>query len=207
MPTRLDLAFETEDHIGILDWLGAAFEIFEQKWSEDAAQEFADLVNAVFREERIAYKFVDGALIEFSSDELITEVVEPAVRLLVDKRFDAAHGAYMNALKEISNGEAGDAITDAGSALQETLKALGCKGNSLGAQLTDAKRRGLLARHDQALTDGISKVIDWASADRSETGDAHKHPDAAVADAWLMVHVVGALIVRLADPTLRNATS
>lgn len=52
------------------------------------------------------------------------------------------------ALGEISNGKPGDAITDAGTALQETLTALGCDGNNLGALIKSAKAKGLLAAHD-----------------------------------------------------------
>lgn len=35
------------------------------------------------------------------------------------------------------------------------------------------------------------------SADRSQTGDAHHASDANLDDAWLIVHVAGALILRL----------
>lgn len=135
---------------------------------------------------------------------MLQEAVEPALKLLIGSQFAAAHGAYLDALKEISNGKADDAITDAGTALQETLTALGCQGNALGPLIKDAKKNGLLAGHDQNLVDGIIKFMDWASADRSTTGDAHKHSDADVSDAWLMVHIVGALIVRLVEPSNRG---
>lgn len=91
-----------------------------------------------------------------------------------------------------------DAITDAGTALQEALQALGCGGNALGGLIKDAMKKGLLAPHDATLASGIKNFMAWASADRSETGDAHKSSDATLDDAWLMVHIVGALIVRLA---------
>lgn len=202
---RITVALADDDAVAILNWLGAAHIVIKDKLGTKAADHFALLVNDVFRQERIAFKFVDGSIVEFASDELNVEVVEPAVRLLVGKKFDAAHGAYMDALKEITEGNPGDAITDAGTALQEALKALGCEGNSLGRQLADAKKRGLLAGHDQSLTDAIHRAIDWASADRSESGDGHKYTEAAIADAWLMVHIVGALIVRLADGAPRGS--
>lgn len=168
--------------------------------SDELADAFANQVNAVMAEHRIAFKFVDGELIPFSSDELLQEVVEPALRLLVGAQFDGAHSAYLDALKEIGHGSAADAITDAGTALQECLVALGCKGNALGPLIKDAKKNGLLGSHDQGLVDGIEKFLHWASADRSTTGDAHMTTDAVAADAWLMVHIVGALMVRLVDP-------
>lgn len=163
-----------------------------------------DRINDVFNSHRVAFRMVDEQFVPLSSDELHVQVVEPALRLLIDKRFTAAHSAYMDALKEISADKPGDAITDAGTALQEVLGTLDCKGNSLGPLIKDAKSRGLLGSHDQVLTDGIVRFMDWASADRSTTGDSHKTSQASVADAWLMVHVVGALIVRLADPKPRG---
>lgn len=172
---------------------------------DDTSAEFQRSANVILREHRVSYKFVDDELISFESDELLQEVVEPALRLMTDQRFSSAHDAYMDALKEISNGAPGDAITDAGTALQQALVALGCEGNAIGPLLKDAKRKGLLVGHDQNLIDGISKFIDWASADRSTTGDAHKPSEAAISDAWLMVHIVGALIVRLADAVPRGS--
>lgn len=163
---------------------------------------FAQEVNVILHEHRIAYKFVEGELVEFESDELLKTVIEPALKLLIGDKFKGAHAAYLAALKEH---DPGDAITDAGTALQETLTALGCRGNALGPLIKDAKKNGLLAGHDQTLIDGISKFMEWASADRSESGDGHKVTEADRADAWLMIHIVGALIVRLADGTRRGS--
>jgi hypothetical protein len=78
------------------------------------------------------------------------------------------------------------------------LTALGCDGNALGTQLASAKKKGLLAPHDHPLSLVIEKAIAWAAADRSEKGDTHKAGTAVRDDAWLTVHIVGALIVRLA---------
>lgn len=79
----------------------------------------------------------------------------------------------------------------------------GCKGNSLGPLAKDAKARGLLAPHDETLSDALQKIIDWVSADRSSKGDAHNASTASRSDAWLTVHVVGALILRLSEGSSR----
>ena len=60
-----------------------------------------------------------------------------------------------------------------------------------------AKAKGLLAAHDARLTKAIEDVMEWVSADRNAKGDSHKADKAAKDDAWFIVHVVGALIVRL----------
>jgi hypothetical protein len=187
-----------------LDWLGAAHDVLAQRWDADFADEYCVMVNEILRQHRVAYKFVDGELIAFESDELLQAVVEPALRLLVSKQFSAAHDSYLEALKEIGNGKADDAITDAGRALQEALEALGCKGDVLSSLIKDGKAKGLFRAHDQQLHEALILVTKWATSERNKRGDTHKQSDAGVSDAWLMVHVVGAIIVRLADPERRG---
>jgi len=186
----------------ILNYIEAVWFCLKIKMRPDH-DAFEERVNGILNSHRIAFRMVEGRIVPFSSDELHVEVVEPTLRLLMVSQFSEAHAVYLKALKEIAANDAADAITDAGTALQATMKALGLAGHSLGAQITDAKKRDLLAPHDQKLAAGIEKFLDWASADRSETGEAHHSSDAELADAWLMVHVVGALIVRLAGGTAR----
>ena len=63
--------------------------------------------------------------------------------------------------------------------------------------IKSAKAKGLLAAHDERMTQAIEGIMQWVAADRSEKGDSHKADKAAKEDAWFIVHVVGALIVRL----------
>jgi hypothetical protein len=200
-----DTLATTEDTDLALDLIGAFYMYVDQAESLPAPAFFELHVNEVFEDFRVAYRMVDGDVLPVESDELHKEVVEPALRLLVGDTFDAAKKAYIAAIKEVP-ADPSNAITDAGTALQETLKALGCDGNALGPLIKSAKAKGLLAPHDRNLEAGIKSFLEWASADRSETGDGHKVTDATRADAWLMIHVVGALIVRLADSTPRSTT-
>lgn len=166
---------------------------------------YAKLVNEILRENRVAFELIDGSMIPIESQELHASVIRPTITLLSGRPgFEAIEVAYVKALDEIAKGDPGDSITDAGTALQQTLEALGCQGNALGPLIKDAKRRGLLLAHDSTLTDGIEKILHWVSADRSESGDAHKATTASIEDAWLTVHVVGALILRLADGPMRG---
>jgi hypothetical protein len=159
---------------------------------------FGDEVQQILEEERVSFDFVRGKMESLKSKELHQDVIEPAMKLLRDPRFPAAEKAYQNALEEVTKGKPGDAITDAGAALQETLIALGCGGNRLDRLIKSAKAKGMLAAHDARMTQAIEHVMDWVAADRSEKGDSHKGADAATKDdAWFIIHVVGALIVRL----------
>ena len=189
----------------MIDVLAAGAEALTIFGLQGVAEDYQKTVNMVLNQHRVAYKFVEGELVSFESDQLMQEVVEPSLRLLVGDKFKAAHHAYMDALKEISNGKPDDAITDAGRALQQTLMALGCEGDVLSQLIADAKSKDLFRSHDQQLHEALILVMRWAASERNKLGDAHEGGDSALADAWLIVHVVGALIVRLADPKKRGA--
>ena len=159
---------------------------------------FSEEVQQILEEERVSFDFARGRMESLKSKELHQDVIEPAMQLLRDPTFADAEKAYQNALEEVTKGKPGDAITDAGAALQETLTALGCDGNRLDRLIKSAKAKGLLAAHDARMTQAIEDVMDWVAADRSEKGDSHKGADAATKDdALFIIHVVGALIVRL----------
>jgi hypothetical protein len=173
-------------------------------WGRHAYASFERSVEVIFRNDRISYELINQEMVEFSSKELHSSIVSPTLTLLADPQgLGKVERAYQDALKEISNGNPGNAITDAGTALQELLETLGCDGNSLGPLIKSARKMDLIAAHDVRMLDGIEKIMHWVSADRSELGDAHKSTDASVNDAWLIVHIVGALILRLAQGNKR----
>jgi len=158
---------------------------------------FGRKVARILDEERVAFDLTDGQMVSFESKELYEAVLEPTLRLLHNSKFGNAEKAYQEALDEQSKGHPGDAITDAGTALQETLTALGCDGKMLGSLIKSAKAKGLLAAHDERMTEAIEGIMVSAAALRNEKGDSHWTGKAAEEDAWFMIHVVGALIVRL----------
>jgi hypothetical protein len=178
----------------------------ESDWSIwGASAGFAEEVRVFLREHRVSYDLVEDRIVEFSSQEMHQAVVAPTLRLLSGRAgHDSAERAYRDALDEISRGKPSDAITDAGTALQSLLTELGCSGNALGPLIKSAKAKGLLASHDGPMLDAVEKLMHWVSADRSTTGDAHAVTTPSVDDAWLIVHIVGALILRLVGPGLRG---
>ena len=59
-------------------------------------------------------------MIDLGSEELHAGVVAPALRLLAGRHgLDKVEVAYQDAIKEISNGNPDDAITDAGTAARD----------------------------------------------------------------------------------------
>lgn len=171
-------------------------------WGADEA--FDEAINVFLTEGRISFELIDQRMVAFESRALHVEVVAPVLSLLArTDGWQSVERAFGEALNELSKGNASNAITDAGTALQEALTGLGCSGNALGPLIKSAKSRGLLAGHDAPMIDGLERIMQWVSADRSEKGDAHSASDASVDDAWLTVHVVGAVILRLSKGTAR----
>ena len=166
---------------------------------------FDAIVGVILREQRISYELIDSEMVPIESLAMHSNVIAPPLRLLAGaKILQPVETAYRDALDELSKGKAGNAITDAGTALQELLVALSCEGNALGPLIKSAKVKGLFAGHDSPMVDAIEKVLHWVSADRSEKGDAHSSAEPALDDAWLTVNVVGALLLRLSKGK-RNA--
>lgn len=162
-------------------------------------EKYRERVNTVLREHRISYELVGTEMVPFASKELHTAVVEPTLRLLSGRPgWEKVEQTYQNALGELGDGNPSDSITDAATALQEALTLLGCIGKSLGPLVASARGKGLLAPHDSPMVGAIERVVHWVSADRSTIGDAHQVGSATIDDAWLTVHIVGALILRLA---------
>ncbi len=160
---------------------------------------FVDRVREILNHHRISYDLVEWQMIEFESKEMHQAVVGPTIRLLAGRSgLAGVESAYQKALKEMSGGDPADAITDAGTALQEMFAALGCRGSTLAQQAEAARKKGLLTSHDLKLTD-------WVTADRSTRGDAHNAAPASGEDGRLTVHVVGSLILRLAADPRRAA--
>lgn len=167
-------------------------------YDERYRSQFVQAVNEVFRSERVSYEIIEGEVVPFASREMHVAVVRPTLSLLAGRKgWSEVESAYQDALREIGEDHPADAITDAGRALQIALTLLGAEGNALGPLIKSAKAKGLFAPHDTKLLDGIESLMHWVSADRSETGEAHASGTSARDDAWLAVHVVGALLLRL----------
>lgn len=113
---------------------------------------YEEALNQILNAHSVAYKMINRQIVPFGEDPVYAATIEPTVRLLIDRRFKPAQAAFLNALREIQSRKPDDAITDAGPALQETLVELGCDGNTLHRLMADARRRGLLAGHDEKLT-------------------------------------------------------
>jgi len=172
----------------------------------DADGELGPRINSLLREYRISFQLADDLMVPLSSFELHESVIVPALRLLARSRgWESVEKPYLEALNEIKNGNAGNAITDSATSLQEALKLMGCQGTSLGPLINSGIRNGIILAHDAPMLESIERVLHWVSADRSTLGDAHNSAEPAIEDAWFNVHIVGAILVRLNSQSRRGS--
>jgi hypothetical protein len=154
---------------------------------------FANDINQIFAEHRVGWEWVETEMVPYRSKEMHSAVVAPTLRLLSGRSgWDAIESSYRAALDELGKGESGDAITDASRALEEALGSLGYGGRTLGQRTDAAVRAGAIRSEDR-------KLYEWVAAARGNLSDAHAGNEGERSEAWLVVHVVGALILRLAD--------
>jgi hypothetical protein len=85
----------------------------------EAADKFRADVNRIFLAHLVPlHLHHNSRLVEVDSHEMHSAVVEPTLYLLHSQpQFASAEVAYQNALKELRDRQAGDAITDAATAL------------------------------------------------------------------------------------------
>lgn len=182
----------------------SVLDLFAEFVPHGLAEGFEETLNDIFRQERIAYEMIGLEIVPIRDQHMHAEVVAPTLRLLSGRPgWDEVERAFRGALEQMAIDPA-NAITDAGTALQQALIAVGMKGNTIGLLAKDAAKNGVLAPHDTTLNEAIGQIMHWVSADRSTSGDGHNAKPASPADAWLIIHIVGALILRLADGTNRD---
>ncbi|SPF67132.1 Hypothetical protein PROPJV5_0142 [Propionibacterium ruminifibrarum] len=176
-------------------------QVMSHGWQRFDLSEYDAFIKRNLNEHRIAYDFIDGNMCQKKSQELHASIMEPTLTLLSGRPYlESVEKAYTAALEELAQGNPADALTDAGTALQEMLKAVGCEGETLNRQFKDAKTKDVLGGEDSPLLESIEKSMSWVASVRNQKSDAHPGTgNASTADGWLMVHIVGALILRLAQ--------
>jgi len=165
---------------------------------------FMEVLNDRLLYSRVDWVFEDDRFQERGNYLLHSELLRPATILLGDDpTYKTVSDAFQSALTRLSKGETDVALTQAATALQEFFRALGVEGNSVSDQLDKAQRAKVISGADRSL---MKPLIDWVNADRSDRGNAHRHREGDVtkADAWLMMHVVAALMVRLSNKEPRD---
>lgn len=165
---------------------------------------FADTVAGILLGSRIDWTWDGGKFQQRGNHVLHASVVKPTSVLLNSRpQFSRASAGFEAALSRLSENKPAVAITDASTAVQEFFRAVGIEGGSLPDQLNAATRKGVITPSDRKL---LKPFVDWLNAERGLRGNAHQYRDEETtkADAWLVVHVAAALVVRLSDEDARG---
>jgi hypothetical protein len=176
----------------VIDIYGA-----ERAWYD--TDKLTEALNNLLLFERVDWEIAGGEFVRRGNSILHAEVVQPALTLLANSpQFNVASEGFQSALNSLSHNREGEAVTMAATSLQEFFRGLGANGNSLPDQLNEAQKKGVITKADRSL---LKPLVDWMNADRSDHGTAHKVTNGAVTrdDAWLMLHVAAALMVRLSN--------
>ena len=99
---------------------------------DDAIKE----LNFRFQEHAIGYQYEAGRIIKMDSQYMHAEVVEPAIRLLHEAKFEGALQEFMNAHKHYRERNNKEAITEALKAFESTMKTI-CDRRKLGYSQND----------------------------------------------------------------------
>lgn len=167
-------------------------------------ERFLMSVNDLLLAARVEWHYNDRSFVQRGNSVLYSDIVKPTTILLDSSPvFAKASRRFNAAISRLSENKPDAAITDAASAVQEMLRALGANGNSITDQIDAAARQKIITQVDRQL---LRPIVNWVNADRSERGNAHHHraDDASKADAWLAIHVAGALMVRLSNQEPRD---
>lgn len=177
-------------------WLDAYARIPGQRWLQVSEEAFASRLDEVLAETAYARR---GRDVVRRRDARSAPAVEQPLRAFMtdNPRFALVDFKLAEAFAELNAGKGADAITDAATALQLLFNELGFTGNTLGAQITSARKGGLFTGIDTPLGESLISLSTWVASIRNQRGDAHPGAEPDLSDAELAVRVVALLVIRL----------
>jgi hypothetical protein len=168
---------------------------FETRWN-CGGQKTVDAVNAVlddagigyqltpirkepceshfFGRKRDAYRIIPPTVVRRDEERMHTEVVQPCLAVLSDSRFGIANNELLNALGEYRKGKYGDAVTDAGAAVESVLKTIRTEKGWSYDKEKDACSKLLDVCRENGLFHQFHKpILERTATIRNKIGDAH----------------------------------
>lgn len=157
----------------------------------NSSKYFQEQITNILLEDRISWDFIEGMLVPRASNATHSNILLPTLTLLRKPEFHEVNATFLKGLSELTKRDAGDAITDFGTALQLFLAVKGCTGDTLGAQKNYGTGKGFLTSHQGRLIDLI--------ADLRNKGEVHNADHYEMNKGWLMSNLVGSLILSMED--------
>ena len=124
-------------------------------------------LNVRFREHGVGYQFESNKIIRVDSQTLHEEAVKPALRVLMEPRFDGANEEYLTAHDHYRHGRHGDAVNWCLKSFESTLKVI-CKTRRWPYKETDTAKplldivfgRGLVPNYLEGEFAGLRSVLE-----------------------------------------------
>lgn len=170
-------------------WLKAHVDFYRRTTLQGTDVDLEDIINLFFQQERYDKKLVEGALVPYKAT-LSYQGLESALTIVLSgDDYTAVRKSVEEALREHSNGEYRDCVTDGGRALEEYLSVHGCTGLNLSNQIDKGLSVGFIHKDDKPLWD-------WLRITRNKYGDAHDANTPTAEKAWSFIEVVGSVLSR-----------
>lgn len=127
------MAANTDDALDIIELSFKVIDRLARKFRPDEqalagirqdARDAIEELNSRFREHRVGYQYLNGEIVRVDSQFLHAETVKPALALLNEAGFKGPADEFMRAFDHHRKGETKDAIADALSAFESTMKAI-----------------------------------------------------------------------------------
>lgn len=164
--------------------------------------------NRRFRQHDLGYAFESGIIVRVDSQYLHTQVVSPALQLLMTANFKGAQQRFLNAHEHFKQGENDDAILDAARAFESTMQHICDELNweyPSGAQAKDLVRvvtdKGLFPSWHQNHMNSLRTLLQGLPTVRNKKAshadtEGHDAPDEMAAFA---LHLAGSNIVFMVE--------
>jgi hypothetical protein len=171
LPAHLAVCPDNE----VIDFIAAVFqvstEIVESSRGPELGEEFGALINRIFEEEGIGYRWVAGQIIRFDEPVTHDHAIKPAIELLHDGAFGAANDEFAAALEAYRAGRWRDAITNANAAFESTLKIRTGKPNLVAGDLIrEARKQGVIPVYLADAVEHLEKLMHAVPAVRGQEG-------------------------------------
>lgn len=203
--------------IEVMDFIAGVFQVsasmleassrrstFRRVGAGDEAEELGALINRIFEEEGVGYRWLAGQIVRF--DEPVTHdlAIEPAVELLRDGQFGEANDEFSAALDAYRDGRWRDAITNANAAFESVLKVrTGKSGLTAGPLIRAAREQGVIPKYLGGAVENLEKLMHAAPATRGAEaahGQGDRPSEADQHLAQLIVSVVASFILFVGRP-------
>lgn len=206
LPHHLEICPDLE----VMDYIDAVFQlsasIVEESGASDPDEEAPWLgagINAIFEEEGVGYRWIDGRLVRFDEQIVHAQAMLPALSALSTGRFGHAQSEFDEAVADFGRGAYRDTLTNANAAVESVLQVLTGKKGTAGELIAEARRQGLIPKYLGASVDNFEKLMHGLPATRSQQGSSHGLGTGPLeADerlARLVLTIAAALITFLAD--------